>query len=294
VRRWPALVAIFALAGCSAPAHTDGDLTNGWALPPAPAQFRPEAGKCFDDATDTVAKEDYAPLDCAERHLSESYYVGELTGAAAEADAADPVEGSPAQLAAGLQCAGRASAYAGGDIRAAQLTIRPVLPTEKAWAGGARWFRCDMIQIVVGGDSAVSREGTLKGLLPTPAGARLKLACFNPVVSAVRVESMKPVPCAGRHHAEYVGRWAPAHPTQALLNDDAAAARGCRSVIAGYAGVPDDGNLKYRTGWIGFSPTSQDWNAGIRDVRCFLWLDDITITGSYRHAGPGKLKINYA
>jgi len=114
------------------------------------------------------------------------------------------------------------------------------------------------------------------------------------VATATRIESMKPVACAGRHHAEYAGQWAPKRPTQAVLRDDARTGRGCNGVIARYAGVPDDGNLKYRTGWIGFSPTDDDWNAGIRDVRCFLWLDDLTVTGSYRGAGPAKLKINYA
>jgi hypothetical protein len=294
VRRWLALVAVVALAGCSAPGAGDGNLVNGWKLPPKPVQFRPDAGKCFDDVVTTAGIKDYAPLACTERHVTESYYVGDLTGAAAAADAADPVDGSAAQLAAGLECTKRASAYAGGDFRGAQLTVRPVLPTEQAWEGGARWFRCDLLQIQLGGDSAVSREGTLKGLLPTSAGAALKLTCFNPSVGTSRIDSMTPTSCSGKHHAEYAGQWAPRNPTLELLSDDAQDAKGCNGVIAAFAGVPNDGNLRYRTGWIGFSPTADDWNAGIRDVRCFLWLDDLTVTGSYRKAGPKKLKINYA
>jgi hypothetical protein len=112
-------------------------------------------------------------------------------------------------------------------------------------------------------------------------------------VGTVRVESMTPVSCSGKHHAEYAGQWAPKNPTLEQLSDDTKDEAGCHGVIASFAGVANDGNLQYRTGWIGFSPTEDEWNAGIRDVRCFLWLGDVTLTGSYRGAGPSKLKINY-
>lgn len=291
MRRWLVLVAVLALAGCSAPGGTDGDLTNGWALPPKPAPFRPDAGKCYDDVIAIAGLTSDPPVPCTDRHVAESYYVGDLTGAAA---AADPADVTPTEHAAGLECVRRASAYTGGDFRAAQLTVRPVLPTTKARAGGARWFRCDLIQVEIGGVSAVSRTGSLKGVLATPAGAGLKLTCFNPVVGRTRVESMTPVPCSAKHHAEYVGRWAPRNPTLEMFDDDVQTGKGCDGVIASYAGVPNDGNLRYRTGWIGFSPTSDEWAAGIRDVRCFLWLGDITLTGSYRGAGPKRLPIKYA
>ncbi len=290
MRRWIALVAIFALAGCG----SHGDLTHSWALPPAPVPFRPAIGQCFDHVATTDGLADYAPYACADLHATESFYVGTLPAAAARAEAADPVNGSPAQQAAGLECVRRVPAFTAGDFHAASLTVRPVLPTPKAWASGARWFRCDILQIELGGDAPISRRGSLKGYLGGAAGAGLTLACFDPVESGARIARMTPVPCTRKHHAEYAGQWAPRRPTERMLTDDAQTGRGCNTVIAKYTGVPDDSNLKYRTGWIGFSPTPDDWNAGIRDVRCFLWLDDVTVTGSYRNAGPKKFKINYA
>ena len=71
-------------------------------------------------------------------------------------------------------------------------------------------------------------------------------------------------------------------------------ATGCRSVIADFTGVPDDDNVRFRAGWLGFAPTPAEWDLGVRTVQCFLWLQDRPMTGSYRGAGPGKLPINYA
>jgi hypothetical protein len=315
VRRWVPLLAVMVVAGCGSPG---GDLTDGWAPPPSPVAFRPVAGTCYDHVATTVGLADRASYACSELHATEAYYVGTLTGAAARADAAGQpglspgaaaqpttaaqpgavappgaVNGSPAQQAAGLECVRRTAAFIGGDFRAAALTVRPVLPTPRAWAAGARWFRCDIMQIELGGDAPISRRGSLRGALTGRAAAELTLTCFDPVSLGARIERMTPVRCARRHHAEYAGQWAPKRPTAAMLRDDKQAGRGCNGVIARYAGVPDDGNLRYRTGWISFSPTPDDWNAGIRDVRCFLWLDDIAVTGSYRGAGPAKLTINY-
>jgi Septum formation len=281
------------LAGCGNPGGVDGDLTNRWAAIPAPTSFVPAPETCHLGNFALVgSRATYDEVDCELKHRTETVYVGTYASPAADADE-PPAESSAGAREAYRICDLKTTEYVGGQWRGARIWLGVTHPSAAAWAGGARWFRCDVIQIVLGRDSALGRSGTLEGVLATPAGTALTLACFNPVVSAARVESMTPAPCAGRHHAEYVGRWAPRRPTPALLDDDARAARGCGSVIARYAGVPDDGDLKYRTGWIGFSPTPDEWNAGIRDVRCFLWLDDVTITGSYRNAGPAKLRINY-
>lgn len=295
MRRWLAAVvcalALAALAGCTAPEGTDGDLTNGWDLPPKPRQFRPLNRVCFDHVGDTAPMREYAPIACTERHLAETFHVGDLTGAAAATGAANPVDGSIAQQAAGLQCARQASLFAGGDWRTGQLAVRPVLPGRDGWAAGARWFRCDLLQISLGDEQVVGRSGSLAGAL-AGAGA-LKLRCFNPTVTADRVSAMRAVSCGKVHHAEFVGVWAPPDPTQATLDDDAKAATGCRSAVAAYTNIPDDSDLPYRVGWIGFSPTPDEWNSGVRDVRCFLWLDGVAMKGSYRGAGTKKLPIAY-
>ena len=69
--------------------------------------------------------------------------------------------------------------------------------------------------------------------------------------------------------------------------------KGCDTVIAGFADVPDDGDISYRVGWLSFPPDNTAWELGDRAVRCFLWNNGETMTGSYRKAGPGKLRIHY-
>jgi Septum formation len=290
VRRWFTLVvctaALVVLTGCTTlPDGVDGDLTNGWNLPPKPTQFRPVTGRCFDELENTSPMSGYAPIDCAELHLTETFYVGDLTGPAAVSST------DLARSAAGSACTRQASGFLGGDWRTGQLQVKPVLPGPKGWVAGARWFRCDAAQIDLASQRVIGRTGTLKGALT--GAAKLKLTCFNPTVQSNRVREMKAVACSAVHHAEFVGRWAPANPTTALLNDDAKAAGGCRSAIAGYTGIPDDGNVQFRVGWIGFAPTDDDWSAGARDVQCFLWIADAAMKGSYRGVGAAKLPINY-
>src|SRR4051812_19042636 len=263
VRRWFTVVVcavtLGVLTGCTGlPGGVDGDLTNGWDLPPRPAQFRPVAGRCFDSVANTSPMREYAPIDCAERHLAETFYVGDLTGPAAGSSV------STARATAGAECSRRATAFVGGDWRTGQLLVKPVLPGAEGWAAGARWFRCDIAQDDLGGQSVAGRTGTLAGALT--GAAALRLGCFNPAVQNDRVRQMKAVTCGGVHHAEFAGLWRPANPTLTMLNDNTQSARGCRSVIAAYTGIPDDGTVRYRVGWIGFAPTPDDWNDGVRDV----------------------------
>ena len=69
--------------------------------------------------------------------------------------------------------------------------------------------------------------------------------------------------------------------------------KGCDATIATFAGIPDDDTVTNRVGWLGFPPDDTSWAAGDHAVRCFLWLNGETMTGSYRDAGRAKLKIHY-
>ncbi|HEU4346529.1 MAG TPA: septum formation family protein [Actinoplanes sp.] len=297
-RWWTVLVVAAALgvtAGCgSLPYGIDGNLTDDWPAPARPESFRPAADGCFDALEPTAPLASYAPFDCAERHVAEAYFVGDLTGDAASPDADDaPRDGaSPAHIAAAAECGRRATTFLGAEWRHGRLRLQPVLPASKGWAAGARWFRCDIAQVDVSTDRVVSRTGSLRDALR--GAAPLALTCFNPTVRDDRVRAMRAVRCADRHYAEFAGLWtAPDIDFADLVGNDAMAA-GCRSVIAGYAGVPDDGDLRFRVGWLGFAPTRAEWELGVRSVQCFLWLESKTMKGSYRGAGTGKLPINYA
>jgi Septum formation len=289
-----ALLMVAVIAGCgSRPYGIDGNLTDDWPLPPRPESFRPAATGCFDDLRPDAPLAGYAPFDCRERHVAEAYFVGDLTGAAAEPDAYRPPGGraAPAQIAAATECGRRATPFLGAEWRTGEVRLQPVLPAAAAWAAGARWFRCDAAQVDVGTDRVVSRTGSLRDSLS--GSAPLALRCFNPEVRGEQVRGMTAVDCGRRHYAEFAGLWtAPDMEFGKLTGNDTMAA-GCRSAIAAYAALPDDGDLRYRVGWLGFAPTRAEWDLGVRSVQCFLWLESKPMTGTYRNAGPAKLPINY-
>jgi hypothetical protein len=293
MRRWlAAAMGVAALSGCAAglPDGVDGDLTDGWRPPPAAVQWRPLNGRCFDDVPDTTGPQTYAPIDCAQRHVAETYWIGDLSGPAA-APTADQGAGGPARAAAYLGCARGADEFAGGPWRASRLVVHAVLPDRTGWAAGARWYRCDIGESADDG-GVVGRSGSLRNALAGPSD--LRLGCFNPTVSGDSVRAMTTVDCDRPHHAEFVGLWSAPTMASTALSGSPELARGCLSAIARYTAVPDDGMLKYRTGWLGFPGSEAAWTAGDRTVQCFLWLSGETLTGSYRNAGPGKLKVHYA
>jgi hypothetical protein len=296
MRGWfAALVCAAALgltAGCTdaLPEGVDGDLTDGWAPPPPAVQWRPQSAGCFDDLPETASPESYAPIDCRQRHIAETYWVGDLRGAAARPGAIAGAAGA-ARQAAYRECSRRADRFLGGAWRESRVVVQFVLPDKTAWDAGARWYRCDVAESDDDGD-LVGRAGSLRAVLAGVSG--LRLGCFDPAISGDRVRSMASVNCDRAHHAEFVGLWTAPPMPYARLHGSALLSKGCMSAIARYTNVPDDGMLKYRTGWLGLPGTELAWAAGDRTVQCFLWLSGETITGSYRGVGPGKLKIHYA
>ena len=288
MRRFAYLLVVFLAAGCTAtpPPGTDGDLTDRWALPSAPAPFRPQPGACHASLAQSEAAGDHRPVDCAQVHVSETFHVG----TAGDADV-PPAAGTAGARAAYRECADEAVDFLGGQWRAARVSVHVVWPTRKAWSGGARWFRCDVTQSDLDGYGQSGRSGSLEGEL---AGASpLRLGCFAPSVKGETVTEMTPVPCTGRHRAEFAGLWkAPDTSYADLQKDTARSAAGCRSVIARFADVPDDSDMQYRSGWISYNPTRTEWLAGEQRVRCFIYFAERTLTRSLRDAGPSALPVD--
>ena len=147
------------------------------------------------------------------------------------------------QVAAAAECSRRAVPFFGAEHRTGQLRVQPVLPSSAGWQAGARWFRCDAIQVDLNTDQVVSRTGSLRGALK--GTAPLALRCFQPVVGGGNIRDMRPVDCAKSHDAEFAGLWTAPETKLEDLRDSNRMANGCRSVIADWAKVPDDGDVVY-------------------------------------------------
>ncbi|MGW3897919.1 septum formation family protein [Micromonospora profundi] len=289
-----ALAAAFitvAPAGCGTPAGTDGDLADDWRPMAQAKQFSPQAGECHVIPEPTAYLSSYAPVDCAKTHLVETFHVGTFTGALAARSAPPTVE-SAAMRAIFTDCDTRAKDFVGGEWRSARLSVQ-VAPTSPAgWAGGSRWYRCDIFELdeVDGAngdtDRAIHRAGTLRNAV----GSRspLTYGCMN----EDEWGRLRPAGCTTAHQYEYVGIWtAPDRSYQDAVRDEAAIHPACRTLVARYAKVPNDANLRYRTGTAYRLPSPNLWARGDRGVRCYFWSGGETVKRSIANGGPAALPI---
>jgi Septum formation len=284
------------LAGCTRPDGVDGDMTNGWQAMAEPVQFVPEAGTCHEQDYSTEATlNTYAPVDCAGEHVTETVYVAEFgEGGEAASLPAPPETGSAEWRDAYAACEDAAADYLGADFRYARLWLGVVLPSGAAWAGGARWFRCDVIEFENEIEFDFTRSGSLAGSL-ADEGAELRLNCFDVTLTGDdQIERMDPVGCDEEHHAEFVGVWR-APGGDYLDGDDEESAEqvhtGCREQVAEYVDVPVDDDLPFRTGTIADWMDEEDWGNGDRGFRCYLWLNGDELTDSLEGAGTDALPV---
>ncbi|MGI5212975.1 septum formation family protein [Plantactinospora sp. CA-290183] len=298
MRRWMTALALAGVVGlgvvaCAAPGGSDGDLTDDWARVGEPQVFIPSAGTCHAaDFAETAYLSSYRPVDCATNHRLETVHVGTFTGAAAER-AEPPAPGSTEARAAYGECDTGARSYLGDDWRVGRLWLGMAKPSPQAWAGGARWFRCDVTELTNvedNGDTA-SRTASLKGALGTRGP--LHLGCYAAEMGRNRtIEAMPPIDCGRRHNSEFAGVWAaPAsagYPTEE--RDWAAFYDGCYQVAARYAGVPQS-SVRFRTGVVALPGGPGDWRSGNRGVRCYLWISDGAFTRSLKGAGSSGLPV---
>ncbi|MFC0503868.1 septum formation family protein [Micromonospora costi] len=281
--------ALVLLAGCGA-GDGDGDLTDDWPALPAAGAFTPAAGVCqAADFRDVATLAAYQPIDCAEPHRVETVHVGAFP----VGWPAPPAGGSTELRGAFAECDTRATGYVGDDWRAGRLRLSVALPSGPGWAAGSRWYRCDLSELttVEAAAAVVVRTGSLRDALKGPSP--LRLGCQQTRGGrGGGVDALVPVDCGVRHDAEFVGVWrAPDGPYPTRQADWAALYTGCRSALGRYVGVPDDGDLRFRSGVVVRPPGAGRWRVGDRGVRCYLWLSDRTVTRSLRGAGPAGLPV---
>jgi hypothetical protein len=301
MRRWIAAIALggataLVLSGCGNPAGVDGDLTDDWGAAAEPKPFVPPAEVCHGgDYAEVAYASSFNPVDCGGPHRLETVYVGEFTGSAASA-ATPPAKGSPEIRTAYAECDAKTKEFVGSDWRNGRLWLGVVLPSPQAWSGGSRWFRCDVTEVtnVEDNGDTTSRSGSVKGVLKSPSP--LSLGCYQ--VKLARdssIDTMSATDCKKAHNSEFVGVYnAPdgAYPSGSAAWDKLH--NECRKVIAKYAGVANDGTLKYRTGVVSRPGNEDEWLNGNRGVRCYLWLSQRQVDRSMKGAGPKGLPIQYA
>lgn len=284
------------LAGCSAPAGVDGDLTNAWGDFTEPVTFVPAAEICHDKPyAEVAALADYEPIDCEQPHLIQTIHVGTFTGKAADQEA-PPEPGSAAIRDAYAECEQHAEEFLGADYRYGRLTMGVAKPTEAGWQGGARWFRCDLSEIDVIRGTAIEREGSLAGALLEESDSGLRLGCFTAELGdGGEVRDRTEVPCEEPHDAEFVGVWRPSgddYPSYEDADAENEVYQGCREAVADFVDVPKDGNLIFRTGVIADWMSRDDWDNGDRAFRCYLWLPERDLTESLAGAGTEGLPVH--
>jgi hypothetical protein len=284
------------LTACGMPGGVDGDLTNGWAAMEPATGFEPTAGTCHGANFDPIGpRSTYEEIDCKLRHRTETVYVGTYASPAADADE-PPADGSAGAKAAYKVCDEQATTYLGGQWRTARIWIGVTHPSTAAWSGGARWFRCEALELssVEDDGALVQRVGTLQNVL-ADGSSDLLLGCYAVAMdSSGAIASMPGVACSAKHNAEFVGVW---YAKNLDYPKDDKAWRtfhdGCRALVASYVNVPNDKDLQYRTGVISLPGSADVWALGDNGVRCYLWLDGADLTSTLKGKGAKSLPIQY-
>jgi len=294
--RAAALSSLLLLAGCGNPGGVDGNLTDGWASIGTPTGFTPVARTChLANYSPVGTRSAYEEVDCDLKHRTETVFVGEYPKPAAEASA-PPSEGSAGSRAAYQVCDERTTLYVGAPWRTARLWIGVTHPSPAAWKGGARWFRCEVLEIssVEDDGGLVMRRGSLRDALKGSASG-LGLTCYAiELDSAGAISTMPGASCGATHNAEFVGVWRAGDLPYPKRDDQWTKFHdGCRSLIAKYTRVPDDGDLQYRAGVVSLPGGEDVWALGDRGVRCYLWLDGAALTGSLKGKGTKALPVQY-
>ncbi len=291
-----ALVVAFGLAGCSDPPTVgDGSLGVDWAVLPTPSVPAPAVGACT--AADgggvqtvgwTLAFLPGTTVACTEPHLAETYHVAVFPPDVDTDPLTVPaVGGARFRYAYGV-CLEQATGFLGDDPHTSRLVALPVMPTDRQWAGRARWFRCDLVELAGLDRTIATRTASLRGAL---AGAGpLTLTCADVTLSETRTEVLEVTftSCERPHDVELTGAYTmpdgdyPERQRLADLTTD-----GCRSVGAAYIGVRPDGLPTTGDNVLAFASliTEEMWSVGERSSWCFYGDDTQTRTGSIKNLG---------
>lgn len=271
-----AVLLVLTLGGCAAKVAGDGDVSGDWAILPEPKVPLPANNVCRDSSESLfdwdLAAFDTPPTTCADKHASETYYVGTITDAKTVALNEAPGAGEPAFKPIYQTCVKKAAEFLGGDYHRARVAVAAVVATDLQWRAGARFYRCELVEIQAG-DKIVRRGGSAKDGL---RGKRpLAIGCANDKVdSDGYITSFSWVACSKPHTMEFTGLYTHPdgkRPSESKLEDKAS--DGCLSVGAAYTGYSLS-RLESIGGyaWVysGWNDSETMWSLGDRVRRCYL------------------------
>ncbi|MCW2796276.1 septum formation family protein [Nocardioides sp.] len=222
----------------------------------------PELGVCRLLTPDDVAMPANATrtVDCAQKHTAQTYAVGPLPAALADADYEDEALGSFAYDT----CSTKFERFLGADE---SLVMRTIVswawfrPSKKAWDEGARWYRCDVIG---GGEQS-------KDYTPLPADAKgLLLGRPNDdwmvCVAGDSVNGSVKIPCSQDHDWRAVttiklGEPADPYPGDRLV--EVKTRDYCSGSVGAWLNYPVDYDFAYT--WF----HEAEWQAGNRRSVCW-------------------------
>ena len=283
------------LGGCAVtPAGVDKDLVDDWGRLAEAKVPEPAAGDCWtsdlgqlDDVLAAPGRVLQGPCDFS--HAFETVHVGHFTGTAASGG----VPPSRDEMAdAYAECDAKAKEFLGGAWQTGRLHLLLAAPSSAQWAGGARFYRCDVGALRTEAGYLEPRKETLKGGLA--AGSPLLLGCGNQVAAAKNEWSdITPSACTSAHDTEFVGVVTAKTPTypaddkafQAAFDDP------CEAALLAYTGMSPGQFAKELNLNFGYWSTGgqQEWKGGNHTARCYAMIDKKKLSRSVKGNGNADI-----
>lgn len=301
MRRWTvgvlAVLLLGSLDGCAL--RPGGGLGAGAVAAAKVKLPGPELGACYTRSdmggsgtdADALQPDLVDHVSCTARHMSETVFVGEFTGAdAARTDR--PREGSAPLKRAYGQCLTGARAYLGDDWREGRLALLFQAPSGQLWDKGYRYFRCDVSEIRDSRQTVVVRTGSVRGGLAGKRPLAAGCAVVTETADHKDVDSLADVRCSAAHDAEFAGyALAPDVPFPTSDKEYRQyGSVGCTRTVARFLGQSaGQYEADVRFTWIYLGPGKDEWELGDRAYRCWVFIEHGKIHASVKGIGSGPL-----
>jgi hypothetical protein len=266
------------LAACNVPPGADGRLLDDWAPLGEPKLAVPAAGACYTSSAGNAFRMEPGALDaassCTANHVVELAHVGQVSGADADAQSVPAADG-PAAKAAYADCTAAVQQFLGDVWHTGRVHLLVQFPSERLWDAGARYYRCDLVEISDESGEAVQRTASLRDGLrgDRPVG----LTCVNDFGDDEdTVDGIEFVACGAKHTAEFSGTFTVTPANRAYPGDEALSdilLDGCEQLAAKYLGLPNT-NIPEGLGWFTLGTSEEDWGQGNQSVRCYVGVFD--------------------